>query len=145
MFGSEDTPVAECALENMRKAGIENGSRIADRLRIGVKQALLALGNGFLRTNPPLRQQIQNRELRAQTYYNELLRIIYRLIFLITVEERGLLHPKDATKTARERYLEGYSFSRIRNRTIRRTAHDRYTDLWDAMQITFEGLANGQK
>ncbi|MBQ9244039.1 MAG: N-6 DNA methylase [Proteobacteria bacterium] len=145
MFGSEGTPVAECALENMRKAGIENGSRIADRLRIGVKQALLALGNGFLRTNPALRQQIQNRELYAQTYYNELLRIVYRLIFLITVEERELLHPKDATKTARERYLEGYSFSRIRNRTIRRTAHDRYTDLWEAMQITFEGLANGQK
>ena len=145
MFGEKGTPVEECALENMRKAGIENGSRIADRLRVGVKQALLALGNGFLKINPDLRQQIRDKKLDAQTYYNELLRIVYRLIFLITVEERELLHPKDTTKTARERYRDGYSFSRIRNRTIRRSAHDRYTDLWDTIQITFEGLANGQK
>ncbi len=47
-----------------------------DKLRVGVTEALGALGNGFLRhsQNDDLRQQFESRNLDAQAYYQELLR-----------------------------------------------------------------------
>ena len=97
-FGRADQPVTECALEVWRTAGQEEGTRARDQLRRGVEAAIEALGQGFLAhpDNQALRAALQDGSLTTTAYFQQLLRMVYRLIFLLTVEERGLLHPKGA-------------------------------------------------
>jgi hypothetical protein len=142
---SEKTP-AESRIEKWREQGREEGARASEKLRLGVEEALKILGDGFIKhqKNTELRRRVLTGEVIAQQYYQELLRLVYRMIFLLTVEERERLHPKGTLKKPRDLYFEGYSMIRIRTRAIRRTAYDRYGDLWDGLKITFRGLARGE-
>jgi hypothetical protein len=145
-FGKPAEPVDSCPLERWREAGREEGTRAREHLRAGVEQALLALGHGFL-THPEnhmLRKSLQDGTLTRMAYFQELLRLVYRLIFLLTIEERRLLHPSDVSDTAKELYSSGYSVSRLRDRSVKRSAHDRFADLWEGAKIVFKALAIGE-
>lgn len=145
-FGRADQSSTECALETWRDAGREEGTRAREHLRRGVEEALVALGQGFLALpeNTALRTALQDGSLSTNAYFQELLRLVYRLIFLLTVEERGLLHPEGSAEGARRLYEEGYGLRRLRERSIRRSAHDRFSDLWEATKIVFRSLATGE-
>lgn len=145
-FGREDRTPTECPLESWREAGREEGTRAREHLRRGVEEALEAFGQGFLAhpENGALRTALQSGSLTTTAYFQELLRVVYRLIFLLTVEERGLLHPEGASEAARRLYAEGYAMRRLRERAVRRSAHDRFSDLWEPVKIVFRGLAAGE-
>ncbi len=145
-FGEADQAVTECALETWREAGKQQGTRAREHLRDGVEEALKALGQGFLAhpDNQALRTELQDGTLSTKDYFNQLLRLVYRVIFLLTVEERGLLHFDGADPQATALYAEGYSLKRLRERAVKRSAHDRFADLWDATKIVFRGLAGGE-
>lgn len=145
-FGSSGNQVTDCQLERWREAGAKEGVVARDRLRDGVEAALLALGNGFLAhpDNAGLRDRLANGELALPVFFGQLLRLVYRLIFLLVAEDRGLLHPPDADPKACKLYAEGYSASALRERTLRRTAWDRHYDRWEGLLISFLSLANGQ-
>jgi hypothetical protein len=145
-FGREDQPVTECALEAWRNAGREEGTRAREHLRRGVEEALVALGQGFLShaDNAELRAELQNGTLPVKDYFNQLLRLVYRLIFLLTVEERGLLHPEGTSDATKALYVNGYGIRRLRERSVKRSAHDRFSDLWDASKVVYRGLAAGE-
>lgn len=145
-FGRADQPVSECALEAWRTAGREQGTRAREHLRTGVEAALVELGGGFLShpENSALRAALHRGDLTPAAYFQQLLRLVYRLIFLITVEERELLHPVGTDPGALRLYAEGYGLRRLRDRSVRRSAHDRHHDLWEATKIVFRGLAGGQ-
>jgi len=145
-FGRPGQPVADCALEAWRTAGREQGTRAREHLRTGVEAALVALGTGFLShpENSALRAALAEGRLTPAAYFQQLLRLVYRLIFLITVEERELLHPVGTAPAAAKLYADGYSLRRLRDRSVRRSAHDRHHDLWEATQIVFSGLDQGQ-
>lgn len=143
-----ETP-AQCIWEAWREAGKEEGTRVREGLRKGVEQALLTLGSGFIQhpANQELRQQLQSGALTKDAYFQQLLRLIYRLIFLFTVEERGLLHPADdspGAQQARRAYAEGYAMARLRDRALKRRARNRFDDLWQAACIVFRGLQAGE-
>lgn len=142
-FGRPDQPVTECALEAWRNAGREEGTRAREHLRGGVEEALLSLGQGFVShpDNVALRAALADGSLTLREYMNQLLRLVYRFIFVITVEERGVLHPEGAPESARELYAAGYAFRRLRDRAVKRSAHDRFSDLWESAKIVFRGLA----
>jgi hypothetical protein len=144
-FGREGQPVAECTLEAWRTAGRQEGTRAHD-LRRGFEEALVALGQGFLaqRDNQALRLALQTGTLSKEDYFNQLLRLVYRLIFLLTVEERSLLHPDATPDAVKAIYAQGYGMRRLRERSVRRSAHDRFSDLWDATKVVFRGLATGE-
>lgn len=145
-FGREGQPVTECALESWRSAGREEGTRAREHLRRGVEDALFALGQGFIShaENIPLRAELQNGTLPVKDFFSQLLRLVYRLIFLLTVEERGLLHPDGTSDATKALYANGYGLRRLRERSVRRSAHDRFADLWDATKIVCRGLAAGE-
>lgn len=145
-FGREGQPVTECALEAWRSAGREEGTRAREHLRRGVEEALVALGQGFLShaENTALRAKLQNGTLPVKDYFNQLLRLVYRLIFLLTVEERGLLHPEGTSDSTKALYANGYGIRGLRERAVKRSAHDRFADLWDATKIVFSSLAAGE-
>lgn len=145
-FGREGQPVTDCALEAWRNAGREEGTRAREHLRRGVEEALAALGQGFLShaENQALRTDLQSGALTIKDYFNQLLRLVYRLIFLLTVEERGLLHPDSTSADSKALYASGYGIRRLRERSVKRSAHDRFSDLWDATKIVSRGLAAGE-
>lgn len=138
-----------CVWETWRANGQQEGTRVRDGLRQGVTAALLTLGTGFLQhpANEALRQDLLQGRLHKEAYFQQLLRLVYRLIFLFTVEERGVLHAADDSKAAiaaRRAYAEGYALARLRERSLRRRARTRFDDLWQSVRIVFRGLANGE-
>ncbi|MFE8034674.1 Eco57I restriction-modification methylase domain-containing protein, partial [Thiohalocapsa marina] len=146
---SADSETAATLWERWREAGNEEGTRVREGLRVGVADALITLGSGFLAhpDNQPLRQALQAGTLDKDAYFQQLLRLIYRLIFLFSVEERGLLHPSDhspAAQRARQAYAEGYAMARLRETCLKRRARNAYDDLWQAARIVFKGLAKGE-
>lgn len=145
-FGNPDALVQHCPLEVWREASKEQGTRARDQLRQGVEEALVALGQGFLAepANQPLRDALAAGQLDRNFYFQQLLRLVYRLIFLLTIEERGLLHPVSADADAVKLYAAGYSLRRLRERARRRRAFDRHADLWDGLKPVLVGLAHGQ-
>jgi hypothetical protein len=94
----------ECWLEKYYQQGIEQGGRVRERLRDGVQEALEILGTGLL-SHPEsggLRNKFENGRLAQIDYYRQLLRLIYRLLFLMVAEERRLLFVRD-NKSATDR------------------------------------------
>ena len=145
---------SDCIWENWKTEGQSQGLRVREGLRDGVTQALLILGTGFLahRTNDTLRLRLHEGALTKEDYFQQLLRLVYRCLFLFCAEERDLLHtptPTDpaaalAHATARKAYAEGYSLRRFRNRSLRQSAHDNHADLWQSVRIVVRALATGQ-
>ena len=145
-FGRPGQPVTACSLETWREAGRAEGTRAREQLRHGVEDALVALGQGFLAhpENQALRAALSAGALTKEAYFQELLRLAYRLIFLVTVEERDVLHPDTSDEAARKLYAAGYSLRRLCERAVKRSAHDRHHDHWEAVKIAFRGLSTGE-
>lgn len=145
-FGRADQSVDACPLEIWRQAGLAEGTRFRDDLRLGVEEALLAFGQGFWShpDNRELRDAVQSGRLPLTSYFNELLRFVYRLIFVMAAEERAVLHPDSASPTARQLYADGYSLRRLRERAVRTAAYDRHHDAFEGQKIVFRALATGE-
>lgn len=145
-FGGESLPSTDCALEAWRAAGRDEGTRAREHLRRGVEETLAALGQGFLShgDNQSLRAALADGSLTTRDYFGQLLRLVYRLIFLLTVEERNLLHPDGTSETVRSLYLRGYSLRRLCERSVKRSAHDRFGDLWETLKVVLRGLSDGE-
>ena len=144
-FRPADGKPQECIIETWRAKAHETGERARGNLRDGVTFALRRLGNGFLEhpDNRSLREALDGGDLTSEAYFQQMLRLVYRFLFLFTAEERGLLHAPDATDRERSIYAEGYALSRLRERALRRRHYDRNSDLWQGLQVTFRSLAHG--
>jgi len=123
---------AECWLERYYQETIEQGGRVRDRLRDGVEEAIKILGRAFLQhpANGALLEKVRANRLGVGEYYQQLLRLIYRLLFLLVAEERDLL-------TAYDVYRAHYSVARLRSLCENRRAYNDYTDIWESAKLTF--------
>lgn len=146
-FGAVDAAPSDCPLERWRDAGREAGAKARDRLGLGVEEALKELGTGFIEhlANSSMRETIQSGTLTPQALYEELLRLVYRLIFLFTTEDRGLLHDPKAGEAAKVLYAEGYSLARLRTLAARRAARDLNHDLYEGLKVVFRALWRGEE
>ncbi len=151
LHASRLTPVANGALssilEQWRDEALGTGERVVEKLRIGVTSALETLGNGFLahKDNALLRDSIETGKLDIKGYQLQLLRLVYRIIFLSTTEERGLLLDPQSPPDIQERYHKGYSCAVLREKARKRLRQDDYSDCWQQLKIVFTSLAHGQK
>ena len=140
-----------CWLERYHQDSLDSGARIRSGLSKAVEQAILDFANGFLsqEANHDLHEQIHSGQLTPEGYYQLLLRLIYRLLFLLVIEERGLVFPTDVKSTHREIYYRFYSLQRLRRLSERQhLANPRHRDLWLALLTTFrlfEAGGPGQK
>jgi hypothetical protein len=131
---------AESLIERYHQDSLDSGARIREGLSTAVEQAIRDFANGFLAhpANEALRDAVDNGKLDATTYYQQLLRLIYRLLFLMVIEERGLVFPSGASTTQRGMYERYYSLQRLRRLSEKRHLADRRQyDLWLSLLATF--------
>ncbi|KQR77610.1 Eco57I restriction-modification methylase domain-containing protein [Rhizobium sp. Leaf341] len=143
-FGAADTPATDCALERWRDAGSKEGEAARDRLADQVQLSLKLLGSGFLEANPDLAAKLRSGEANLTEWFNELLRLVYRLIFLMVAEDRNLLHPDNAGPEARNLYAEGYSLQSLRKQCYRAATWDKHHDRYEGVKVVFRALTHGQ-
>ncbi len=144
-FGAEGAPASDCALERWREAGQRAGTAAREKLRGNVEEALLALGQGLLDANPVLRNRLDRNELTLPQLFEQMLRVVYRLIFLGVAEDRVLLHSPGTPRAVRELYANNYGFAWLRDRSSRRAARDHHHDAWETVKIVFRALERGEK
>ena len=131
---------AESLIEKYHQDALDSGSRIREGLSNAVEISIRSLANGFLQhaDNEELREQIDNEEISAFKFYQYQLRLIYRILFLMVIEERNLIFPDNADKTKREIYYQYYSVNHLRKLCEKLyLADQRFNDLWIALKNTF--------
>lgn len=134
-----------CLLEEYHQQAIAQGGRVRERLRDGVENALILLGTGFLQhpDSESLRQKFSSGQLVPTEYYRQLLRLIYRLLFLMVAESRNLLLAEDDVEKVRI-YQEYYSVDRLRNLADHPTwCREGFQDLWQGLRVTFRLFEGG--
>ncbi len=107
-----------CRLEDWTREAERQGARALGELRGSVERVLQVLGEGFTGhpKNVGLRDALRAGTVPLDEFHGQLLRVVYRLIFLFVAEDRRLdgeplLHPRDdsaAARVARERYARHY-------------------------------------
>lgn len=132
-----------CWLEAWRERSVEAGSRALDQLRVGVVEAIEALGTGFLShpANVELRAKVEADEITLVDFNHALLRVIYRLLFTFVAEDRGVLLDPEAEPLARQRYADYFSTQRLRV-VARKRRGGRHGDRWQALNVVWTGLGN---
>lgn len=142
---TSNAPIEKYFLES-----IETGNRIRDGLSLAVKESMVALGNGFLQhpQNESLREALLNKKITPKQYYDQLRRLVYRLLFLLVTEERDLIYePEDKSEeTAKKKsiYLKYYSIARLRKLSQNRYLYEvQFTDLWQGLINTFNLFEEG--
>jgi hypothetical protein len=142
----EGEDASKCLLEKYFQTGIEQGGRVRDHLRDGVELALKILGSGFLQhpRNRELQERARSGALTPQEYHRQLLRLVYRLLFLMVAEERRLVLPDEPESQRRWRiYVQNYSVHRLRLLAERHVEKSNFADLWIALKKTFQLFQDG--
>lgn len=131
-----------CWLERWMATAHREGTRALDQLRDGVEEALKILGTGFLEhpANEALREAFRSGQLDQQEFYRQLLRLVYRLLFLFVTEDRDLLL-LDTDRQARERYMRFYSTGRLRDLAGRHLGSS-HGDLWRGLSLVMSFLGS---
>lgn len=127
-------------LEQYHQLALDSGTRIREGLSKAVEHSIRVFGTGFLKhpKNQELRDALANGSITEKTYYQYLLRLIYRLLFLMVTEERQLIYDKQAEKRKRDIYYKFYSVERLRKLAEKRSLADkRYDDLWASLKQNF--------
>ncbi len=135
---------SESLIERYHQDALDSGSRIRDGLSNAVETCIKDLANGFLAhpANAALRQSVEATDASATELYQNLLRLIYSMLFLMVIEERGLVYPSGADSRRRSIYERYYSIARIRRLAEKRHfAEEKYHDVWDALCATFRLFA----
>ena len=147
----DDGKPESCWLEKWSQAAHEQGTRVLEDLRGGVEKAIEALGRGFVShpRNDVLRERLRKGELATQDFYRQVLRQVYRLLFLFVAEDRELLHPpvddalssadRERTEAARVAYDAYYSTRRLRELALS-IRGSRHGDLWYALSLVYRAL-----
>ena len=111
-----------------------------EHLRDGVEECIRRFANGFLShpENETLRQRVArgyagHDPIRPEDLYRQLLKLIYRLLFLLVAEDRGLLSPDPV-------YREHYGIARLRRTVDQRAAFNDYDDLWQSLRVLWRIL-----
>lgn len=158
---AEPGKTAESLIEFYHQDSVESGSRIRDALSGAVEHAITDLANGLLDfrstdgrcPNDTLCAKLLTGNLAPHDFYRQLLRLVYRLLFLMVAEERDLLHapvppaddPARETNLRQRRYYRDfYSLERLRRLAeVAHLADARHRDLWESLKSLFRLVAPG--
>ncbi|HND32899.1 MAG TPA: N-6 DNA methylase, partial [Myxococcota bacterium] len=114
-------------------------------LRPHLHAALCGLGQALLQQpeNRKLRADLASERLSVQDYYAQLLCLVYRLLFLLILEDRGILHADDTPAEARRRYAEAHSLRRLWPQPPAPPGLPASSGYWRDALATLRGLGTG--
>ncbi|GLV49278.1 hypothetical protein TJA_23790 [Thermus sp. LT1-2-5] len=115
-------------MERYFQQALAQGERAKERLREAVEGFLVDLGTGFLR-GPGGQDLARNPE----ALYHDLLRVAYRVLFLLVAEARGVLG-------GNEFYRQAFSVRRLLDLSADREAYTEDIDLWLGLKTLFHLL-----
>ncbi len=120
-------------LEDLHRRSLDTGVAIGRRLQPQVKRALEAIANGVATSD--LIDELAE-PTAAREFHRELLVFLYRLLFLLFAERRGLL-PSSGL------YAESYAISRLRELVgqAEHVVEPRRGDLYEGLKVTFRALS----
>lgn len=145
---------AESIIEFYHQEALASGSRIRGELSRAVEKSIRTLANGILQhpANTELRSTVQEGRMSPNAYYLYTLRLVYRMLFLMVIEERKLIYPEQLSEEQQKQrsiYLRFYSLQRLCKLAEQHIYVDgRKTDLWQSLISTFnlfETAKYGQK
>jgi hypothetical protein len=134
----------ETWLERWVAEAASAGTRALDALRGQVELAITHLGRGFIAfpDNQLLRKRLREGDLGTLDYYRQVLRLVYRLIFILVAEDRGLLFAPASSEAAQRHYIDHYSMARLRGLAAGRSSRGPHPDLWRSLGVVMRGLSN---
>lgn len=133
----------DAILEYYHNEALASGSRIRERLSQAVERSILSLANGLLKQpeNRELQQSFEENKIHAKQYYLHILRSVYRVLFLLVIEERNLIYKENLTeeeKKLKDIYYKFYSIQRLTYLVNKAVYIDpKKTDLWQSLLMTF--------
>ncbi len=145
----KQTETEQSIIEQYHQDAIESGSRIREKLSVAVEESIKTVANGFMShpANEELRTMVIDGTLKPEAYFQHLLRFIYRILFLLVIEERDIVYPDSKSenhiapenyKRFKEIYFSHYSISRLRKLAEKiYFFDDKLDDLWSALKSTF--------
>lgn len=123
-------------LERLHTKALTAGVAAGKRLQPQVRQAISLLANGLLEGTPGLRDRMTSNPDMGRDLYRELLTVLYRVLFLLFAEQRGMLNG------ANPLYDETYSVTRLRSTSTTGHAEPRRMDLWEGLKTTFGAFSD---
>jgi len=135
-------------IEKLRDFSRQEGTEIGKELRFQVLEAIKVLGNGFLQADVSgeLNKALKDEPVALMTFYRALLRIVYRLLFLLYVDNKPNWTP------ARDRvWSSSYSITRLRREAEDAAAEDgkfffaraHSEDHWEGLKVVFSIIREG--
>ncbi|MBB6053902.1 DUF488 family protein [Armatimonas rosea] len=130
-------------IELLRDYSRQEGAEIGRELRFSVLEALKTLGNGFLAAD---RQGRLLEILRADSeglamFYQALLRIVYRLLFLLYIENKP-----GWTPAINPVWASSYSIARLREQAEELSAtRGDAEDHWEGLKVVFGMIRDGNE
>jgi hypothetical protein len=137
-------------IEKLREQSLQEGQEIGKELRKQVKEAIRTLANGFLMADRDgkLREALAADPSAAMEFYKALLRVVYRLLFLLYIENKPGWAP-----VADPVWASSYSISRLRERAEEQTSTDDggpfgfaradAEDYWEGLKVVFRIIRDG--
>ncbi|MBC8383858.1 MAG: N-6 DNA methylase, partial [Candidatus Cloacimonetes bacterium] len=128
----------ESRLEQMFVESKAAGVSIGEDLKLNVRIAIEELANGFLYSTHGLTDKLVDDPTKCAEFHHQLLRVIYRILFLLYAEQRNLMPIRSSL------YFKEYSISAIREKIESgMILEDDFTDLWEGLKVTFEMVRQG--
>jgi hypothetical protein len=129
----------KCPLDRLNEESVAAGVKVGEQLQGNVRRAIQHLATGFLDAATLARLREHEQETRA--FYAEVLHVVYRILFLLYAEQRGMLPKRDSLSPL---YRQEYSLARLAERVSRSfPATDGHVDLWEGLKATFQMVAVG--
>ena len=134
---------ADSMIEFYHQEALASGSRIRERLSGAVENSIRELANGLLHhpENEELRQWVLQGRITPKDYYLYTLRLVYRILFLLVIEERKLIYGDKLTEEQSKKrgiYYRYYSVQRLTRLAEKLVYIDpRKNDLWQSLITNF--------
>ncbi|KQC08642.1 MAG: hypothetical protein APR55_00555 [Methanolinea sp. SDB] len=136
---TRDPETGKEPLEEYYEVSRQAGEKIGESLRENVVKAIEELGNGFL--DAAFIERLRGDEEACKAYYREILTVVYRIIFMLFAEQRGML---GVGGKCGDLFIEEYSITSLRERVDAFVGRDdRHTDICEGLSVTFGMLEKG--
>ncbi|QEE14481.1 N-6 DNA methylase [Promethearchaeum syntrophicum] len=125
------------AFNRLQDRSQTEGVEVGKKLRKNVHNALELMGEDLIQSNSHFSEDIVKGDVDINEYFRELLRIAYRLIFILYAESKDLL------PSANTIYQSEIGLTELRKKAELPIRTDQNRDLWERLKILFNFMYEG--